>query len=205
VLVIEDTAEIQLAQENLVRFEARREQNGLPAVAIRDLLKAALRHRPTASSWERSAAAKPSISATPEHGALWHAIHDSCNSAQQGLARFTSCVLQSGVDFLTAPSRRTSLIRSMSSSMSSAGQDADISRKFSSSTATTRTRTCSITAQCSWPSRNNHEHRQQISRRALSLLRSTSGSFSNPTTTPRSLCGIVDRPHGSIGSPRRKP
>jgi pilus assembly protein CpaF len=46
VLVIEDTAEIHLAQENLVRFEARREQNGLPAVAIRDLLKAALRHRP---------------------------------------------------------------------------------------------------------------------------------------------------------------
>src|SRR6202035_5083023 len=46
VLVIEDTAEIQLPQENLVRFEARREQNGLPAVAIRDLLKAALRHRP---------------------------------------------------------------------------------------------------------------------------------------------------------------
>ena len=46
ILVIEDTAEIQLTQDNLVRFEARREQNGLPAVAIRDLLKAALRHRP---------------------------------------------------------------------------------------------------------------------------------------------------------------
>src|SRR2546422_7376748 len=28
------------------RFEARREQNGVPAVAIRELLKAALRHRP---------------------------------------------------------------------------------------------------------------------------------------------------------------
>ena len=28
-LLIEDTAEIQLAQHNLVRFEARREQNGL--------------------------------------------------------------------------------------------------------------------------------------------------------------------------------
>src|SRR5882724_13031809 len=46
VLVIEDTAELQLPQKNLVRFEARREQNGVPAVAIRDLLKAALRHRP---------------------------------------------------------------------------------------------------------------------------------------------------------------
>ena len=28
------------------KTNARREQNGLPAVAIRDLLKAALRHRP---------------------------------------------------------------------------------------------------------------------------------------------------------------
>jgi pilus assembly protein CpaF len=46
ILLIEDTAEIQLAHENLVRFEARREQNGMPAVSIRDLLKAALRHRP---------------------------------------------------------------------------------------------------------------------------------------------------------------
>jgi hypothetical protein len=46
ILLIEDTAEIQLAQSNLVRFEARREQNGVPAVSIRDLLKAALRHRP---------------------------------------------------------------------------------------------------------------------------------------------------------------
>ena len=46
ILLIEDTAEIQLAHENLVRFEARREQDGTPAVSIRDLLKAALRHRP---------------------------------------------------------------------------------------------------------------------------------------------------------------
>ena len=46
ILLIEDTAEIQLAHENLVCFEARREHNGTPAVSIRDLLKAALRHRP---------------------------------------------------------------------------------------------------------------------------------------------------------------
>ena len=46
ILLIEDTAEIQLVHANLVRFEARREQNGAPAVSIRDLLKAALRHRP---------------------------------------------------------------------------------------------------------------------------------------------------------------
>ena len=36
ILLIEDTAEIQLPHGNLVRFEARREQNGIPAVSIRD-------------------------------------------------------------------------------------------------------------------------------------------------------------------------
>ena len=46
ILLIEDTAEIQITQPNLVRFEARHAQSGLPGVAIRDLLKAALRHRP---------------------------------------------------------------------------------------------------------------------------------------------------------------
>ena len=34
ILLIEDTAEIQLAQANLVRFEARREQNGVPAQSL---------------------------------------------------------------------------------------------------------------------------------------------------------------------------
>ena len=42
ILLIEDTAEIQLNHPNLVRFEARPEQNGVRPVAIRDLLKAAL-------------------------------------------------------------------------------------------------------------------------------------------------------------------
>src|SRR5262249_797298 len=46
ILVIEDTAELHLLQPNLVRFEARQAQNDLPEVAIRDLLRAALRHRP---------------------------------------------------------------------------------------------------------------------------------------------------------------
>src|SRR6516162_11771887 len=43
ILLIEDTAEIQLRHANQVRFEARQAQNGAPAIAIRDLLKAALR------------------------------------------------------------------------------------------------------------------------------------------------------------------
>src|SRR5260370_20903753 len=40
IVLIVDTAELQIQIENLLRFEARREQNGLPAVTIRDLLKA---------------------------------------------------------------------------------------------------------------------------------------------------------------------
>src|SRR6202140_3170082 len=46
ILLIEDTSEIQMGQDNLVRFDARQPQNSLPAVSIRDLLKAAPRHRP---------------------------------------------------------------------------------------------------------------------------------------------------------------
>jgi pilus assembly protein CpaF len=46
VVLIEDTAEIHIRKPKVVRFEACREQTGLPAVTIRDLLKATLRHRP---------------------------------------------------------------------------------------------------------------------------------------------------------------
>ncbi len=99
VLVIEDTAEIHLAQENLVRFEARREQNGLPAVAIRDLLKAALRHRPDRIMLGEVRGGEAfdllQLLNTGHSGTL-STIH--ANSAQQGLARFTSCVLQSAVE-----------------------------------------------------------------------------------------------------------
>src|ERR1700682_882631 len=99
VLVIEDTAEIQLAQENLVRFEARREQNGLPAVAIRDLLKAALRHRPDriVLGEIRGGEAFDLLQLlNTGHSGTLSTIH--ANSAKQGLVRFASCVLQSGVE-----------------------------------------------------------------------------------------------------------
>src|SRR6202011_2578898 len=39
IVVIEDTSEIQIQANNLVRLEARREQPGVPAVTMRDLLK----------------------------------------------------------------------------------------------------------------------------------------------------------------------
>jgi pilus assembly protein CpaF len=98
-LVIEDTAEIHLAQQNLVRFEARREQNGLPAVAIRDLLKASLRHRPDRIILGEIRGGEAfdllQLLNTGHSGTL-STIH--ANSARQGLTRFTSCVLQSGVD-----------------------------------------------------------------------------------------------------------
>src|SRR2546429_5446090 len=42
ILLIEDTAEIQISQPHLVRFEARPAHSGLAGVAIRDLLKTAL-------------------------------------------------------------------------------------------------------------------------------------------------------------------
>jgi pilus assembly protein CpaF len=99
ILLIEDTAEIQLGHENLVRFEARREQNGTPAVSIRDLLKAALRHRPDRIllGEVRSGEAFDLLQLlNTGHSGTISTIHAS--SARQGLSRFASCVLQSGVE-----------------------------------------------------------------------------------------------------------
>jgi pilus assembly protein CpaF len=99
IVLIEDTAELQLLQTNLVRFEARREQNGVPAVSIRDLLKASLRHRPDRIilGEVRSGEAFDLLQLlNTGHAGTLSTIH--ANSAKQGLARFTSCVLQSGVD-----------------------------------------------------------------------------------------------------------
>jgi pilus assembly protein CpaF len=98
-LLIEDTAEIQLPHLNQVRFEARREQNGLPPVSIRDLLKASLRHRPDRILLGeiRGGEAFDLLQLlNTGHSGTVSTIH--ANSARQGLARFTSCVLQSGID-----------------------------------------------------------------------------------------------------------
>jgi pilus assembly protein CpaF len=99
ILLIEDTAEIQFTHENLVRFEARREQNGTPAVSIRDLLKAALRHRPdrlVVGEVRGSEAFDLMQLLNTGHAGSLSTIHAS--SAKQALSRFTSCVLQSGVE-----------------------------------------------------------------------------------------------------------
>ena len=99
VLLIEDTSEIHMGQDNLVRFEARQAQNGLPAITIRDLLKASLRHRPDRIILGEIRGGEAfdllQLLNTGHSGSL-STVH--ATSARQGLARFTSCVLQSGVD-----------------------------------------------------------------------------------------------------------
>ena len=97
-VVIEDTAELRLSKPNLVRFEARREQPDLPAVTIRDLVRASLRHRPDRLliGEVRGAEAFDLLQAlNTGHAGSLSTIH--ANSAAQALARFTNCVLQADV------------------------------------------------------------------------------------------------------------
>jgi len=99
IVLIEDTAEIQIQKENVLRFEARREQNGLPAVTIRDLLKATLRHRPDRIILGeiRGGEAFDLLQLlNTGHSGTISTVH--ANSAPQGISRFTTCVLQSGVE-----------------------------------------------------------------------------------------------------------
>lgn len=99
VVLIEDTAELQIDRPNLVRFEARREQAGLPAVTIRDLLRATLRHRPDRIivGEVRGGEAFDLLQAlNTGHSGTLSTIH--ANSAEQALARFSSCVVQSGIE-----------------------------------------------------------------------------------------------------------
>ena len=99
VVLIEETAELQIDRPNLVRFEARREQPGLPAVTIRDLLRATLRHRPDRIivGEVRGGEAFDLLQAlNTGHAGSLSTIHAS--SAGQALARFASCVVQSGVE-----------------------------------------------------------------------------------------------------------
>lgn len=99
IVLIEDTAEIQVQKPNLVRFEAQREQQGLAGVTIRDLLKATLRHRPDRIILGEIRGGEAfdllQLLNTGHSGTL-STVH--ATSAAQGLARFTSCVLQSGIE-----------------------------------------------------------------------------------------------------------
>lgn len=98
-IIIEDTSEIQISKPNLVRLEARREQTGLPAVTIRDLLRTTLRLRPDRIllGEVRGGEAFDLLQAlNTGHAGTLATLH--ANSAGQALARFTTCVLMSGVE-----------------------------------------------------------------------------------------------------------
>ena len=93
-LVIEDTAEIRLEQPHTVRFTARKAAPGRPAVTIRDLVKAALRHRPDrlvvgevrgGEAWDLIQALNTG------HGGAISTIH--ANSADDALMRLATCAL----------------------------------------------------------------------------------------------------------------
>ena len=98
VLVIEDTVELPLAHPNLVRLAARRATEEAPEVTVRDLVRAALRHRPDrivvgevrgGEAWDLLQALN-----TGHDGSL-STLH--ANSAYNALKRCATCVLQSGI------------------------------------------------------------------------------------------------------------
>jgi pilus assembly protein CpaF len=90
---------LSIRKSNLVRFETRREQTGIPSVTVRDLLKASLRHRPDRIivGEVRGGEAFDLLQAlnTGHSGSLC-TLH--ANSARQAVARFADCVLQSGIE-----------------------------------------------------------------------------------------------------------
>jgi pilus assembly protein CpaF len=99
VVVIEDTAELHVDHPNVVRLEARRALADLPAVTIRDLLKATLRHRPDRIivGEVRGGEAYDLLQAlNTGHSGTLSTIH--ANSAEKALSRLASCVVQSAVE-----------------------------------------------------------------------------------------------------------
>jgi len=96
IVVIEDTSEIRVEKPNVVRLEARREQDGLPAVTIRDLVRQTLRLRPDriVLGEIRGEEGLDLLHAmnTGHQGTL-STIH--ANSAADTLSRFATCVMMS--------------------------------------------------------------------------------------------------------------
>jgi pilus assembly protein CpaF len=108
IVVIEDTAELHFVHRNVVRLEARRGQRGLPAVTIRDLLRAALRHRPDRIivGEVRGGEAYDLLEAlNTGHAGSLSTIH--ANSAAQALNRF-ALRGDPGSDLRLRPARRPS-------------------------------------------------------------------------------------------------
>ena len=99
IVVIEETAEIRLSKPNVVRWEARGSRPDFPAVTIRDLVKASLRHRPDRLlvGEVRGAEAFDLLQAlNTGHSGSLSTIH--ANSSAHAFARLTNCVLESGIE-----------------------------------------------------------------------------------------------------------
>ena len=103
--VIEDTVELKIDHPNVFRFEARKEQRDsagnvvIPAVSIRDLVKATLRHRPDRLiiGAVRGAEAFDLLDAlNTGHAGSISTLH--ANSASQALSRLASLALRADVD-----------------------------------------------------------------------------------------------------------
>ena len=98
-VILEETAELAVSHPNVVRLEARRAQAGVPAITIRDLLRATLRLRPDRIivGEVRGGEAFDLLQAlNTGHAGSLCTIHAS--SAKQALDRMTLCVSQSGVE-----------------------------------------------------------------------------------------------------------
>jgi pilus assembly protein CpaF len=103
--VIEDTAELKIDHPNVFRFEARKEQTDgsgnviVPAVTIRDLVKATLRHRPERLiiGEVRGGEAFDLLDAlNTGHAGSISTVH--ANSALQALSRLATLTLRAEVD-----------------------------------------------------------------------------------------------------------
>ena len=98
-MIIEDTAEVSLEHENLVRFEARRPQNGSPDVSVRDLVRASMRcrpDRPVLSEIRDAATFELLIVLNSGYAGSLSTCHGS--SAAEALDKFATLVLQAGMD-----------------------------------------------------------------------------------------------------------
>jgi pilus assembly protein CpaF len=116
VIVIEDTSEIHIEKPNIVRLEARKAQldlssgqASLPAVTIRDLLRATLRMRPdrVLLGEVRGGEAFDLLQAlNTGHSGSLSTIH--ANSAPQALTRLATCIMMSGIE-LPHPAIRSNI------------------------------------------------------------------------------------------------
>jgi pilus assembly protein CpaF len=96
IITIEDTPEIQIEKPNVTRFQARREQPGLPPIRIRDLLRQSLRMRPDRIiiGEVRGEEALDLLQAmNTGHEGSFSTIH--ANSGVETLTRFAHCVMMS--------------------------------------------------------------------------------------------------------------